>query len=85
MSNSIIPLEGEFTPEEARGWEGKVFQKVCGQGQREAVAYLEALEEALFAQRPAGWVVVGFRERTLVTRFGEVLIRRRMYRMNIWG
>jgi hypothetical protein len=38
------------------------------------------LEEELFAQRPAGWVVVGFRERTVVTRFGEVLIRRRMYR-----
>ena len=79
MSNSIIPLEGEFALEEARGWEGKVFQKVCEQAQKHAVEYLEALEAALFAQRPDDWAVVGFRERTLVTRFGEVRLRRRLY------
>jgi hypothetical protein len=80
MGSYIIPLDGEFAPEEARAWEGRIFQQVCSQAQREAVAYLESLEEALFAQRPAGWAVVGFRERTLVTRFGEVRIRRRLYR-----
>ena len=80
MGKTIIPLEGEFAPEEARGWEGKVFRRVCLQGQREAAAYLEALDEALFEQRPTGWAVVGFRERTLVTRFGEVGFRRRLYR-----
>jgi hypothetical protein len=80
MSNYIIALEGEFSLEEARGWEGKVFRRVCAQGRREAVVYLERLEEALFEQRSAGWAVVGFRERTVVTRFGEVCIRRRLYR-----
>ena len=41
---------------------------------------LGVLEEALFAQRPTCWAVIGFRQRTLVTRFGEVCIRRRLYR-----
>lgn len=80
MSKYIIALEGEFSPEEAQGWEGKVFGRVCAQGLREAVAYLERLEQALFEQRSAGWAVVGFRTRTLVTRFGEVSFRRRLYR-----
>lgn len=80
MGDIMVPLEGEFAPEEARGWEGKVFRRVCGQGQREAAAYLEALDEALYEQRPSDWAVVGFRERTVVTRFGEVCIRRRLYR-----
>ena len=80
MGEIIVALEGEFAPEEARGWEGKVFRRVCGQGQREAAAYLEAVDEALFEQRPGDWAVVGFRERTVVTRCGEVRIRRRLYR-----
>jgi len=80
MGGNIVPLEGEFAPEEARGWEGKVFRRVCAEGQREAAAYLEALDEALYEQRPGEWAVVGFRERTVVTRFGEVRMRRRLYR-----
>ncbi len=74
MGETIVPLE------EARGWEGRIFRQVCEEGQREAEAYLEKLEEAIFEQRPVGWEVVGFRERMLVTRFGEVRIRRRLYR-----
>ena len=74
MGNSIVPLE------DAQEWEGKIFHRVCEQGQREAEAYLDAFEDALFQQRPAGWAVVGFRERMLVTRFGEVRIHRRLYR-----
>ena len=80
MGDHIVPLAGEFAPEEARGWEGKVFRRVCAEGQREAAAYLEALDEALYEQRPREWAVVGFRERTVVTRFGEVRMRRRLYR-----
>jgi hypothetical protein len=80
MGKAIVPLEGAFGMEEARGWEGKVFGQVCEQGQREAQQYLAELEEALFEQRPPGWVVVGFRERVLVTRMGEVRFRRRYYR-----
>lgn len=74
MGKRIVPLE------EARGWEGKIFRQVCQQGRQEAEAYLDELENALFEQRPAGWDVIGYRERVLVTRFGEVRIRRRLYR-----
>ena len=79
MGDIVVPLEGEFAPEEARGWEGKVFRRVCGQGQRGGAAHLEALDEALYEQRPSDWAVVGFRQRTVVTCFGEVCIRRRLY------
>jgi hypothetical protein len=61
MDNSIMPLEGEFAPEGAGEWEARIFRRTCAQAQKEAVAHLEALEEALFAHRPAGWAVVGFR------------------------
>jgi hypothetical protein len=74
MGKSIVPLE------EARKWEGTIFRQVCQQGQQEAEAYLEGLDGALFEQRPTSWEVVGYRERVLVTRFGEVRIRRRLYR-----
>ena len=79
MGDYIVPLEGEFVREEARGWEGKAFRQVCAEGQKEAAAYLERLEEALYEQRPGDWRVVGFRARTVVARFGEVSIRRRLY------
>jgi hypothetical protein len=80
MGKVIVTLIGEgIMMEEARQWESRVFQQVCDEGRREASGYLALLDERLFAQCPAGWVVVGFRERTLVTRFGEVEIRRRLY------
>lgn len=74
MGKTIVPQE------EVREWEEKIFRQVCEQGQREAEEYLKKLEEALFEQRPASWRVVGYRGRMLVTRFGEVRIRRRLYR-----
>ena len=80
MGKGIIPPGGEHEWEEARGWEGKVYRQVCQQGQGEAVRYLEGLDEELYRQRPTGWIVEGFRGRTLVTRFGEVSLRRRLYR-----
>lgn len=80
MGKSIVTPIGEGMMEEARQWEGKVFEQVCVAGQHEAVEYLGQLDESLFAARPTGWRVVGFRERTLITRFGEVHLWRRLYR-----
>ena len=80
MGKTIVPLGEVYALEEARGWEGSIFRQVCEQGQREALRYLAELEEALFEQRPAEWVVIGFRERVLVTRMGAVRLRRRLYR-----
>jgi hypothetical protein len=79
MGKEIVPVMVEKQLEEARQWESKVFQQVCIAGQRKASEYLALLEESLFAQRPRGWRVVGFRERTIVTRFGEVRLQRRLY------
>ena len=80
MGKAIVSLMDEEMLAEARQWESRVFAQVCVAGQQQAVEYLAAVEESLLAQRPAGWVVVGFRARNLVTRFGEVHIRRRLYR-----
>ena len=80
MGKTIVPLEGAYALEEAREWEGKIFRQVCEAGQQKAQAYLEELEEELYKKRPTGWKVVGFRERILVTRMGEVRFRRRLYR-----
>ena len=80
MGKTIVPLEGAYASEEARGWEGKIFRQVCEDGQQKALVYLEELEKELYQKRPAGWMVVGFRERVLVTRMGEVRLRRRLYR-----
>lgn len=80
MGKAIVPPLSEERLAEARQWESRVFERVCEAGQQQAVEHLAALDESLLAQRPAGWRVVGFRERTLVTRFGEVRMRRRLYR-----
>jgi hypothetical protein len=44
---------------------------------QQAAAHLGALEEALFARRLASRVVMGFRQRILVTRLGEACFRQR--------
>ncbi len=44
------------------------------------MAYLQRLDDQLLEQKPKGWQVVGKRRRTVVTRFGEVCIERRLYR-----
>jgi hypothetical protein len=96
MGKSIVTAMSEGRMEEARQWESKVFEQVCVAGQREAVEYLGQLDESLFAARPVGWRVVGFRERTLITRFGggasvaAIGIEMRVEHtivcwMNIWG
>lgn len=61
-------------------WETACFRAACRYGCQVAVAELAALEAQLHAQRPGGYIVEGWRERTLVTRLGEVRVRRRLYR-----
>jgi hypothetical protein len=62
------------------GWETACFRAACRYGRRLAEAELAALEARLHAQRPRGYVVEGWRERTVVTRLGDVRVRRRRYR-----
>lgn len=80
MGETIVLLADGLELDQACQWESQVFEQVCVVAQAKAAEYLERVEEVLYRQHPVGWVVVGFRERTLVTRFGEVRIRRRLYR-----
>ena len=61
-------------------WEESCFRAACRYAGGLAAEHLAALDARLHAQRPAGYTVEGFRERTLVTRFGDVRVRRRLYR-----
>lgn len=65
-----IPLEG---------WEGYFFQQACRLAREEAQKWLEEVDKLLLAVKPLGWRVVGFRSRSLVTRFGSVTFKRRLY------
>ena len=49
---------------------------------QEALKKLQDIEARLYLNRPKGWKVEGFRQRTLVTRltrFGDITISRRLY------
>jgi len=80
MAEMIIPLSELFESGEASAWEERIFQTACAWGKALAEALLQSWDDKLLEQKPAGWRVEGFRERTVMTRFGEVRIRRRLYR-----
>ena len=60
-------------------WEERSYQEGCAYAREQARRRLNALDDELLGCKPRGLRVEGFRERTLVTRFGEVVVRRRMY------
>ncbi len=80
MATHIVTLSGDFTAEQAQGWEEYWYQQGCAWAKKQAEDYLRALDEALYAQRPGGWQVEGKRERRVMTRFGEVRMQRRLYK-----
>jgi len=41
---------------------------------------LQDIEEKIFQKRDKRWKVKGFRQRTYVTRFGDVTVSRRLYK-----
>ena len=61
-------------------WEEESYQVGCAYARELAESQLKALDDRLMRMRPKGLRLLGFRDRTLVTRFGEVTIGRRMYR-----
>ena len=61
-------------------WEEECYREGCAYARAQAKYRLSALDDELLGDKPTGWTVLGFRERTLVTRFGDVVVRRRMYR-----
>ena len=61
-------------------WEEECYREGCAYARAQAKHRLSALDDELLGDKPTGWTVLGFRERTLVTRFGDVVVRRRMCR-----
>jgi hypothetical protein len=61
-------------------WEEESYQIGCQAARQAALERLKALEEQLFEKHPGSWRVEGSRSRTLVTRFGDLTVRRRLYR-----
>lgn len=80
MANPSVP-RNECTGDSGkdREWEERIYGESCEWARRRAEAYFEEKEEAMYEVRPAGWEVEGFRSRCLVTRFGEVHFKRRLY------
>ena len=60
-------------------WEEESYRRGCAYARELAERRLEALDDELMQSRPKGLILVGFRDKTLVTRFGDVTIRRRVY------
>ena len=61
-------------------WEELSYREGCAYAREQAARRLAALDDELLASKPKGLSVAGSRKRTLVTRFGEVVVKRRMYR-----
>lgn len=60
-------------------WEETWYAAGCEMARRGAEAFFETLDAKLYEMRPVGWRVKGYRERRLMTRFGPVTLRRRLY------
>jgi hypothetical protein len=67
-------------PATGADWERAWFREGCRYACRLATVALDDLEGQVHACRPGGYVVEGWRERTLVTQFGDMRVRRRLYR-----
>lgn len=67
-------------PPMGEDWEEKLYQAGCAVIRQEAQERLKELDDWLHFYAPPDWEVVGFRERTIVCRFGEVRVQRRLYR-----
>ena len=72
MTDSRITLKAQL-------WEEESYQIGCAFARKEALDRLSALEGELFENRPSGWRVEGWRERTMMTHFGAVRVKRRLY------
>jgi hypothetical protein len=83
MGKNII-LNKSITAKEVNqenlNWEEESYQIGCAAARQAALTRLQALEEQLFTTLPLNWHIIAHKERTLVTRFGEITLKRRLYR-----
>ena len=76
---SVTQWNSEDQTAQGDDWEEQSCLEGCAYAREQARRRLKALDDELLRRKPRGLRVEGFRERTLVTRFGEVTVRRRMY------
>ncbi len=65
---------------EAGRWEELIFQWACDLARKAAEYLLQRTDQDLMKSREAGLRVEGFRERWVTTQFGDIRVRRRLYR-----
>jgi hypothetical protein len=83
MGKNIILKQFEIAKEVSQAdlnWEQESYQTGCAIARQEALERLQALEERIFQALPLSWHVIANKKRTLVTRFGEITLKRRLYR-----
>lgn len=61
-------------------WEEVIFRWACDLARKVAEYFLERTDADLMRSREAGLSVEGFRERWITTLFGDIRIKRRLYR-----
>ena len=76
---SVTQWNDEDHALEGADWEERSYQEGCAHAREQARRRLKALDDKLLRRKLRGLRVEGFRNRTVVTRFGEVVVRRRMY------
>ena len=77
---SVTQWNNEDQTIEDVDWEEQSYREGCAYAREQAKRRLQTLDDELLDCKPKGLNVEGFRNRTVVTRFGEVVVRRRMYR-----
>lgn len=70
---------------EGEDWEAVLFDAACRSAQEQAAELLEAVDEQLAEQRPAGLCKQQRQRRTVLTRFGPVTVDRWRYREQATG
>ena len=66
--------------EDTGKWEEEIFAFVCVFAQELAKDVLEELDNELLQEKDDGMKVIGFKEHWLSTIFGDIRIKRRLYR-----
>lgn len=61
-------------------WEEVVFQWACDLAKNVAQLLLQGIDQYLMRNREDGLSVVGFRKRWITTLFGDIQVKRRLYR-----
>lgn len=80
MAINNVSKDQQLCQAQDEQWEQECYRIGCALAREEAQSRHEWIEERLYSQRPQGWSVEGFRERTIVTVFGDIRVRRRLYR-----